>query len=217
MYGDLDKIQAGQLAAHRAAYEAIHRVKPSMKVGLALAMSDDQADGASPATLARKREIAYGPWLEAAGTHADFVGVQCYTRTRVGADAELPPPEKARLTDMRYEFYPQAVEGALRYAASRVNKPLYVTENGIATRDDRNREEYIRIAVSSVARCMRDGIDVRGYVHWSLLDNFEWGFGYGPQFGLVGVDRATQKRSPKPSARLLGGIARLNTIVIETN
>ncbi|GGY49038.1 glycoside hydrolase family 1 protein [Pseudoduganella albidiflava] len=215
MFGDLDKIQAGQLAAHRAAFEAIHRVKPSMKVGLTIAMADDQAAGASDDTMRRRREIAYGPWLALAESHADFVGVQCYTRARIGADAELPPPDGARLTDMRYEFYPQAIEGALRYAASRVRKPLYVTENGIATMDDRHREEYIRVAVGGVARCMRDGIDVRGYLHWSLLDNFEWNFGYGPRFGLVSVDRKTQQRTPKPSARLLGTIARQNAIAVD--
>ncbi|MBB3222647.1 glycoside hydrolase family 1 protein [Pseudoduganella umbonata] len=215
MYGDLDKIQAGQLAAHGAAYEAIHRINPQIKVGLTIAMADDQAAGASAETMARRRDIAYGPWLALAATHADFVGVQCYTRARIGADAELPPPDGARLTDMRYEFYPQAIEGALRYAASRVQKPFYVTENGIASMDDANRQEYIRGAVSGVARCMRDGIDVRGYLHWSLLDNYEWGFGYGPHFGLVSVDRKTQKRTPKASARLLGTIARQNAIAIE--
>jgi beta-glucosidase len=214
LFGDLDKIQAGQLAAHRAAYEAIHKTKSAMKVGLTIAMSDDQAAGASADTLARKREISYGPWFEAAATHSDFVGIQCYTRSRIGEEAELPPPDNARLTDMRYEFYPQAIEGALRYAASQVKKPLYVTENGIATSDDRNREEYIRGAVNGVARCVRDGIDVRGYVHWSLLDNFEWTFGYGPKFGLISVDRSTQKRTPKPSAQLLGKIARANATVL---
>jgi beta-glucosidase len=216
MFGDLDKIQAGQLTAHRAAYEAIHKIKSSMKVGITIAMYDDQAAGASADTLARKREVNYGPWFELAATHADFIGVQCYTRSRVGADAELPPPDNARLTDMRYEFYPQAIEGAIRYAASRVKKPLYVTENGIATTDDRNREEYIQGAVSGVGRCLRDGIDVRGYVHWSLLDNFEWSFGYGPKFGLISVDRETQKRTPKPSARLLGKIALANATVMNT-
>lgn len=217
MFGDLDKIQAGQLAAHRAAYEAIHQVKKSMQVGITVAMYDDQPAGASAATMARKREINYGPWLDLARTHADFVGVQCYTRSRVGADAELPAPAGARLTDMRYEFYPQAIEGALRYAASQVKKPLYVTENGIATSDDRHREEYIAGAVGGIARCVRDGIDVRGYVHWSLLDNFEWSFGYGPKFGLVSVDRTTQKRTAKPSAHALGKIARVNATVLKEN
>jgi beta-glucosidase len=63
-----------------------------------------------------------------------------------------------------------------------------------------------------VQRCLASGIDVRGYFYWSLMDNFEWLFGYGPQFGLVAVDRATQRRRPKTSAEWLGGVARANAL-----
>jgi beta-glucosidase len=89
---------------------------------------------------------------------------------------------------------------------------VYVTENGIGTTDDEQRRDYVRRALAGVDRCLRDGIDVRGYFYWSLMDNFEWLFGYGPKFGLVGVDRATQMRRPKPSAEWLGAIARANAL-----
>ena len=88
--------------------------------------------------------------------------------------------------------------------------PVLVTENGIGTDDDRERIEYVSRALPGVAACLADGIDVRGYTYWSLLDNFEWFFGYRPTFGLVAVDRTTQARRPKPSARWLGAIARAN-------
>jgi beta-glucosidase len=87
-----------------------------------------------------------------------------------------------------------------------------VTENGIATPDDRKRIEFIQRAVQGVGRCLAEGSDVRGYIHWSLMDNFEWIFGYMPKFGLVAVDRETQKRTPKPSATFLGDIAKKNAI-----
>jgi beta-glucosidase len=90
--------------------------------------------------------------------------------------------------------------------------PVLVTENGIGTADDGDRVRYVERALRGVLDCLADGIDVRGYVHWSLLDNFEWAFGYGPTFGLVAVDRTTQVRTPKPSARWLGGIARANAL-----
>ena len=64
--------------------------------------------------------------------------------------------------------------------------------------------------LAGVARCLDDGIDVRGYIHWSMLDNFEWLFGYAPKFGLIAVDRATQRRIVKPSAEWLGALARAN-------
>ena len=82
----------------------------------------------------------------------------------------------------------------------------------MSTDDDARRIEYIRRALSGVLKCLADGIDVRGYIHWSLLDNFEWIMGYRPKFGLVAVDRATQQRTIKLSARYLGEIARRNSI-----
>ena len=79
-----------------------------------------------------------------------------------------------------------------------------MTENGIGTTDDEQRIRYTTDALEGVGRCLADGLDVRGYFHWSLMDNFEWAQGYVPQFGLVAVDRETQRRTPKPSAAWLG-------------
>jgi beta-glucosidase len=111
---------------------------------------------------------------------------------------------------MGYEYWPQALEGTIRYAAEKARVPVIVTENGIGTDDDAQRVDYYREALSALVRCLEDGIDVRGYYAWSLLDNFEWLFGYEPHFGIVSVDRETQERTPKPSARLLGDVARRN-------
>ncbi len=114
-----------------------------------------------------------------------------------------------RTTQMGWEFRPEALAQVVRRIA-RVypEKDLVVTENGVATADDREREEYIVRALVALHAAMADGIRVRGYVHWSLLDNFEWAHGYTVNFGLIGVDRATQERSVKPSAVMLGRIAR---------
>ena len=90
--------------------------------------------------------------------------------------------------------------------------PVIVTENGIGTDDDDERIEYVERALRGVLDTIADGLDVRGYVYWSLLDNFEWAYGYKPTFGLVAVDRSTQVRTEKPSARWLGGIARANAL-----
>ena len=111
---------------------------------------------------------------------------------------------------MGYEFWPQALEGTIRYAAGKARVPVYVTENGIGTDDDAQRIDYYRGALSALGRCIADGVDVRGYYAWSLLDNFEWTHGYGPRFGIVSVDRETQVRTPKRSAELLGGVAKAN-------
>jgi beta-glucosidase len=136
--------------------------------------------------------------------------VQTYSRHRFGPEGPLGPAPGVKVLALGYEFWPEALEGTIRYARQVAGVPIYVTENGIGTTDDTERFEYVRRALACVVRCMRDGIDIRGYFYWSLMDNFEWLFGYGPRFGLVAVDRATQMRRPKPSAEWLGGIARAN-------
>jgi beta-glucosidase len=104
------------------------------------------------------------------------------------------------------------VEGVVRYAAKETGVPIYVTENGIATNDDARRIEYYHRALIGLKRAIDDGVDVRGYVTWSLLDNFEWMSGFEPKFGIVAVDRITQRRTIKPSATYLGNIARRNSM-----
>jgi beta-glucosidase len=112
---------------------------------------------------------------------------------------------------MGYEFWPEALEATIRRAWDVTQGvPILVTENGIGTADDAERIEYVERALQGVVSCLEDDIDVRGYVYWSLLDNFEWALGYGPKFGLVAVDRETQTRAAKPSAYWLGAIARAN-------
>ena len=140
----------------------------------------------------------------------DFIGVQTYSRNRVSPAGYLGPESDVELTLMGYEFRPSALEVTIRRAASETGLPVYVTENGIATTDDTRRAAFIGQAVDGVKRCIDDGIEVVGYTYWSALDNFEWVLGYAPTFGLIGVDRSTQRRSVKPSARMLGDIARSN-------
>jgi beta-glucosidase len=142
----------------------------------------------------------------------DFVGVQTYTRIRFGAKGHLPPPATAERTQMGYEFYPEALEATIRKAARMSGCPVLVTENGIGTEDDTRRIAFTRRALEGVRATIADGVDVRGYIHWSLLDNFEWLEGYRPKFGLVAVDRETQARRPKPSAYWLGSIAKNNAL-----
>jgi len=207
--GDGNRIRDGLLASHGKGQAAMKSARPTMPVGFNLAMSDDQPTPADN-HVAEKRADIYGPWLEAART-CDYLGVQAYTRAVVGKK-DLPPPSGAELTQMGYEFYPECVEGVVRYAAKEARVPIYVTENGVATDDDRRRIEYYRRALTSLKRAIDDGADVRGYVCWSLLDNWEWMFGYAPKFGIVAVDRTTQTRTIKPSGAYLGNIARRNAL-----
>jgi beta-glucosidase len=141
----------------------------------------------------------------------DFLGVQTYTRSIIGPDGVLPAPAGAERTQMGYEFYPEALEGALRRVARHIGLPLLVTENGLATDDDTRRVEYIRRAVEGMERCLADSLPVFGYQYWSALDNLEWMLGFDKHFGLISVERETQQRTVKESAGFLGQLARAAT------
>jgi beta-glucosidase len=209
--GDAKKLQDQMMMAHDGALEAMKSGPGAYPIGVSVALQDEQPMGPD-SKRDRKCAEVYEPWLEAAG-RSDFLGVQTYTRCRVGKKGDLGPEPGVELTQMGYEFWPEALEACLRYASARVSVPIYVTENGVSTENDARRVEFIRRSLDGVLNCLADGIDLRGYIHWTLLDNFEWIMGYRPKFGLIAVDRATQERSIKPSARYLGEIARQNQIL----
>ena len=194
------------LRAHAAAREAIKTICPEVKVGLTLSLHDLQAQpgGEAFAAAAWEEEFThYLPYIK----EDDFLGVQNYTRTLYGAHGQLPAPQGAELTQMDYEFYPQALENVIRKVAQDFHGDLIVTENGIATADDTRRVAFIEAALAGVQNCIADGIPVKGYFHWSLMDNFEWQKGYAMNFGLIAVNRETMERTPKPSLATLGGYA----------
>ncbi len=207
--GDGKKIRDGLLAAHHKGKAAMKSVRNEMPVGFNLAMTDDQP-APEDSHLDEKRADVYGPWLEVA-KQCDYLGVQTYSRSIVGKK-DLPAPKGAETTQIGWEFYPECVEHVVRYASKATGVPIIVTENGIATTDDSRRVAYLQRALAGLKRAVDDGVDVRGYMVWSLLDNFEWMSGFEPKFGIVAVDRATQRRTIKPSAAVLGNIARTNSL-----
>ncbi|MBQ8159487.1 MAG: glycoside hydrolase family 1 protein [Clostridia bacterium] len=193
--------------AHRAAKEAIHEICPGIRVGITLSLHDLQAlpGGEKYAEDAWEEEFRhYLPYIQG----DDFLGVQNYTRTQYGPQGQLPCPEGAELTQMEYEFYPEALEHVIRKVYADFKGDLIVTENGIATSDDSRRVEFIRRALDGVEKCVADGIPVKGYCHWSLMDNFEWQKGFSMTFGLMAVNRETMERTPKESLSILGAYAK---------
>lgn len=210
--GNPDALRPNLLAGHKAGYQAIKSANPALPVGVSLTIGDDQAVG-STVHRELKREAVYGPWLRLISEFGDFIGVQNYSRYRLNGTGVMPPPAGAELTQMGEEFYPASVEGAVRFAHAATGKPVLISENGIATTDDSRRVAYIPQAIAGVRRAITDGVPILGYIHWSLLDNYEWLFGYEPRFGLVAVDRQTFERRPKPSAYVYGKIARGRLLV----
>ena len=191
--------------AHRAAYKAIKQIQPEIKVGLTLSLHDIQSQpgGEVKADEEWNQEfLHYLPCIE----NDDFLGVQNYTRTQIGASGQLPVPDDTELTQMGYEYYPEALENVIRKVVKDYHGDILVTENGIATADDSRRTAFISRATDGVVNCLRDGLPVKAYLYWSLLDNFEWQKGYSMTFGLISVNRETQERTPKDSLRFLGAM-----------
>jgi beta-glucosidase len=199
--------------AHRTAVEAIRGAAPGVPVGLTVAMTDYQPLEGGETKMNELRGILEDVYLDAAEGD-DFLGVQSYSRMRVGPDGWVGPEPGVPVLPLGYEYYPQALAATIRRAwhYTRGAMPILVTENGIGTDDDAQRIEYISVALAGVADCLDEGIDVRGYTYWSLLDNFEWTFGYGPKFGLVEVDRATFARRLKPSAKFFADVVARNEV-----
>ena len=199
------------MQAHRRAFEVLHAGPGSFPVGMTLAMLDIQSVEGGQARAAEYRRDINEVYLEQL-RRDDFVGVQTYSRMRVGPQGMLQPDAGAELNQMGEEFYPEALLGTIQQAAAATNLPIYVTENGLSGTDDTRRVEYIQRALRCVVESLISGIDVRGYFCWSAFDNYEWISGYRPQFGLIAVDRKTQQRTPKPSAHWLGAVAQKNKI-----
>jgi beta-glucosidase len=191
------------MEAHRAAVKEIKSICPDTKVGLTLSLFDYQPTENGEAAAEKLWQDDFGfylPYIK----EDDFLGVQNYSRKIVDENGAREPEKGAPVTQMGYEDYPASIGNVLRKVAREYHGDLIVTENGIGTQDDARRCAFIKEAFSSVKNCMKDGLPVKGYFYWSLLDNFEWQAGYSKTFGLVAVDRKTQKRYPKQSLYVLG-------------
>lgn len=205
------RVNANLIAAHGEALHALKSGPGAPKVGVSLAMQDYQAVGGGQEMLEHVRRPMHDVYLEAVRADgSDWIGVQTYTRTRIGPEGLVRPEHGAELTQMGYEFYPQALGATVREAHAATGKPVLVTENGIGTEDDERRVAYIDGALAALHEVMAEGVPVLGYLHWSALDNFEWTSGYRPKFGLIAVDRNSFERHPKPSAQHYAAIIRRN-------
>ena len=207
---DVDTVTSNLLAGHKAGREAIKSVRPNLPVGVSLAMPYDEAVG-SDSLRDQMRVRMYQPWLDAVRGD-DFLGVQNYERQVWDAKGRLPTPKGVPVNYAGSEVYPPSLAGSIRYAHSATGLPIIVTEHGVGTNDDSIRAKLIPAALGEVNTSIDEGVPVLGYIHWSLMDNFEWFFGYRVKFGLHSVDPVTFRRWPKPSAAAYAAIARSNSV-----
>ena len=204
---EMDAMADGMEAGHLAARAAIKARRPDLPVGMSLAIVDDVVVGGDATVRDRKRAEVYDRWLRVASDD-DFVGVQNYERNYYDGAGRVPAPEGTLLNQMGSGIEPLSLAGAVRYAHAATGRPVFVTEHGMSTGDDSLREAFVEPSLTGLLDVIEEGIPVLGYLHWTLMDNFEWIFGYGHQLGLHEVDRETFVRTAKPSAGVYAAIVR---------
>jgi beta-glucosidase len=215
-YPDIDGMTPQLIAGHEQGFAAIKAERPALPVSVTLNIIDFQP-AADDSPYEEVRKAAYGEWLDTVKRAADFAAVQIYRQVRIpGKGKPLPPPQPMPFVNPKDIVanldQPDALRNGIDYIYEQVKKPIFVTENGLQTDNDERRVWYIDAVLEGLAQSIAKGVPVIGYLHWSLLDNFEWEQGYKPKYGLVAVDRASFKRTPKPSAAHLGNIAGRNAI-----
>ena len=193
------KVRDVCISAHQLATTAIKQHAPGVKVGLTLALQDLIPSQEGEALYRRVFDNARLPFYQAAAKD-DFLGVQPYLRMRIGATGYLPAAEGVMTNRYGADASPNALTAVVREAYKHAKVPILVSENGIDTVDDKQRVQHLQESISELRLVVAEGIPVLGYLHWSLLDNFEWRSGYAPRFGLYSVDRTTFARTSKPSA-----------------
>ena len=228
------------LLAHGRMYHAIHEATTHHpQVGIVMAMNyyqpkDPDSEGDRQATkmaddLMNEYFLAgidrgvipppVGQGQEAPGLKgtSDLIGFNYYSRhvmsetSLATASLQGEPPPDAELCLMGWEVYPEGFYRLLKRLQA-YGQPIHVTENGISTFEDDQRSRYLLRHLREMHRAISEGVDVRGYLHWSLTDNFEWAEGYYQKFGIVAMDPDTRERKPRPSAYLFRDIAQANAV-----
>jgi len=195
---DFEIMMALLIEGHKLGRDILKGHNPDMQVGFSLAMLDDQAEGQN-SLQSQKREENYGAWLRAA-QFSDFVGVQNYEKVVWDSNGPVSIPDKVQKSITGSWVDPTSLSNSVAYVYEMTGKPIFVTEHGLATETDNERETFLKDSLVCLLNTIESGVPVLGYIHWTLLDNYEWVHGYDIHFGLCSVDRKTFERSPKPSA-----------------
>jgi len=191
---------------HRLAYRALHSVDSSAKVGMAkhmIAFVPDREVWSDHLVSKFGNWWFNHRWYQLTASRHDFIGLNFYfTKTQA---AHIIPPRvetiewSGAVSDLGWPVNPEGLAQVLN-EVKRYDLPIYITENGLADASDNHRADFIRAHLRVVEKAQATGLDVRGYLHWSLIDNFEWDLGFEPRFGLVAVDYNSMKRTPRKSA-----------------
>jgi beta-glucosidase len=201
------KVIRNMAAAHRGAYRAIHRVLPDAQVGLAkhlVAFMGEKDSRFDDRFVMGLEDLWFNHFFYSLTKRKhDFIGVNNYfTITKQVKTLSVSIRDmkwEGAVSDLNWPIRPEGLKHVLKHM-KRYGLPVYITENGLADADDSKRVDFIRDYLRAIEEAQKEGVDVRGYLHWSFMDNFEWAEGFKPRFGLVEIDYETMERKPRPSA-----------------
>jgi beta-glucosidase len=198
------KVYRNLYTAHRRAYAILKKQKPGLQIGIAHQVGNIQAKrphNILDQTATRWMRYFWNWWfMNRIRKQQDFVGINYYfTDYYTGLAKKVNP--SVPVNDLGWYMEPEGLYPLLLSAWRHYKKPIFITENGLADAKDEYRRWWLEETIVAMERALSEGVDLRGYLHWSLLDNFEWKYGWWPQFGLVHIDRKTMKRTVRPSAK----------------
>jgi beta-glucosidase len=215
------KVIKNLIKSHNKAYKEIKNLNPNLKLGIVYQCTF--YDGGSNfiyKIFAKILNFFLNKFfLIKTKNNFDFIGLNHYFHQRISLKFERADKlfnkslNKMQFSDMGWEIYPEAIYEVLK-DLKEFNKPIYITENGIADADDSRRENYIKNYLYQVWRAMQEGVDVRGYFYWSTMDNFEWADGFNPRFGLLEINYQTMERKIRKSALEYAKICKNNILEI---
>jgi len=185
---------------HNIGYEVIKEHNPNAVIGVAKQNAYIEAYNQNPVNIGIAKLVNYFSnelYLNKIKDHLDFIGLNFYFHQKVGIGGIKNDNDK--LSDTGWWMRPDSLYNALM-GLKKYNLPIIITENGVADSEDKYRGWWLDESFKAMRKALSDGVDLRGYMYWSLLDNFEWDAGYWPQFGLVAVDRKTFARRIRESA-----------------
>lgn len=209
------KVLRNQIAAHQKVYEVFHK-KDDAQVGIAKNnqfFEPYNKKSFLDRFAASAADYFWNKWfLNCIKNHLDFIGLNYYFHSRVKFPYHIKN-ENRIVSDIGWEIYPEGIYYAL-LGLKQYGKPIYITENGLADEKDFLRKDFIRDHLYQIHKAIQEGVDVRGYFHWSLMDNFEWEKGFGPRFGLAEIDYNTLERRSRPSAYYYAEICKSNGLQV---
>ncbi len=198
-----NKVLNNLAEAHQKSYEMIHKHFPKAEVSITALLNNFEQAHKWCFVEKIYTKIFHYLWneqfLNKIKNHMDYIGLDYYFHDRIVFYPPFKKNKNKKTTDLDWEIYPQGIYNVLKFL-KQYNKPIIIMENGLADKEDKYREQFIKDHLFFIYKAMQEGTNIKGYFHWSLLDNFEWAEGWNPKFGLFEVDRKTFERKARPSA-----------------